>query len=190
MKSDLRRMIKLEFLGFCLILILFFIFDFYPKLRTAGQLKEKIKLARKTSEAISQSEMEREKNELEKELSQKKENLQVIRQAVAEFQGKIVQGKNIPLITQEIVDIAASSQIELGSVKPSSLQVKDGYELLPIEIRFQCGYTDLIDFLSKAEASSALVAVQNLSIKKGEALLSKLDICLTACALFTSENVQ
>ena len=187
-KLGLRRIIRLECLGFSLILIFFFIFDFYPKLKAAGQLKEKIRLAKKASKTISQPEWEREMGKLEEELNRKKVDLQFIQQAVAEFQSKVVQEKNIPLITQEIVSIAALSQIELDSIKPLSLQVKDGYELLPIEIQFQCGYTDLIGFLSKVEASSALVAVRDLSIKRDEALFPKLDISLTTCALFVSEE--
>lgn len=189
-KSPLRRIIRLECLGFSLILIFFIIFDFYPNLKAVGQLKKKIRLARETSETVSQPEWKREMRKLEEKLDQKKVDLQFIQQAITEFQSKIVQEKNIPLITEEIVNIAASSQIELDSVKPLSSQVRDEYELLPIEIRFQCGYAALIDFLSKAEASSTLVAVQDLSINRDEAILPKLDICLTACALFASERAK
>ncbi|MBL7170476.1 MAG: type 4a pilus biogenesis protein PilO [Candidatus Omnitrophica bacterium] len=142
----------------------------------------------KASNAVSQPERERQKKELEEELSQDKENLQLIQQAIAKVQSEVVQEKDLPFATREIVDIAASSQIELASVKPLSMQVKDEYELLPIEIRFQCGFTDLIKFLSKVEASSTLVAVQNLSINRDEVLFPKLDIRLTVCALFSSEQ--
>lgn len=190
MTINLKTVLRFECLGIVLVFIIFSIFDFYPKLKRAGQLDEKIKLNKMAIKTVSQSEMQKYKRELEEELSLGKEELQFIQQAIPEIQAKLMKEKNIPLVTREIVEIAASSEIELTSVKPSTTQGKDGYQLIPMKMRLQCGYTDLIRFLSEMEDSSTLVAVQDLSINKDEAIYPELDIGLTACALYFQLEVM
>ncbi len=187
-KLDSEKIFRWEFLGILFIFIIFGIFDFYPQWKKADKLKEKISMAEATRSTIPQTEIERQTKKIKQQLIQMKEDLKLIQEATLEVKNKVVQEKNIPLITREIVDIAALSQIELTAVKPLEITVNDGYEILPIDIRFQCNYHDLIKFLIQIEASLLLVGVEGLSINKNELIYPKLDIHLTTCTLFAAEG--
>lgn len=188
MELRIKRVLRLECVGIILIFILAFVFDFYPKLKVAGELKKEIKLTKKNIKVISESEIEKQKAGFREELSRRKEGLQLIQQAVREAKDKITREENVLLITHEIVNIATSSKIEPASVKSLGVQVKEKYRLLPVEIRFQCIYAELIRFLSNLRTSSVAWVVPGLSINKNEGIEPKLDIHLTAYAIFMSEE--
>lgn len=190
MELRIKKILRLECVGIILIFILAFIFDFYPKIRMADELKKEIKLTKKSVKAVSESEIEKQKAGLREKLSRKREKLQAIQQAVREVKDKVVREENALLITNEMVNIAVLSKIELASVKSQGPRVEGKYRILPVEINFQCMYVELIRFLSNTRTSSVAWVVPGLSINKNEAIYPKLDIRLTAYAIFISEDVK
>ena len=182
-EPDLKKILRWEYLIVLLIMISFFILDFYPKLRDARQLKTKWEPVKMKRKMLSQSERETQQKTLQEEQRRIQEDLRLIRQAVGEVQGRVSQDQNIPLVTLEIEDLAASSQIELSSIKPLTARQEGGYEVVPIEIEFQSDYPQLINFLSQLENCSVWIALEGLSIRKDDLIYPALDIRLTLCIL-------
>lgn len=187
-KVDLKKIIKLECAMAVFIILLFCIFDFYLQGKKIIQFRKEIRESKVAKEELSASEKEEREIKFKKRVSEIRDFLKLIPQATREVQDKVIQEKNIPLVTMEIEDLAAASGIKLVAVKPSDIQEKDEYEILPIEVEFKCKYTELIHFLARIENSSKLIATQKMSIKRDDFIYPQLNIKLTVVALFATKG--
>ncbi|MDD5449291.1 MAG: GspMb/PilO family protein [Candidatus Omnitrophica bacterium] len=188
MEQRVRNILRLECAGIILGVILVSVFDFYPKLRSAGELKKDIRLMRKKNMAISEADIEKQKASLREQLDRKRNDLTAIQQLVRQTRDKAMHIENTLLITQEMVNAASLSKIELASVKSKAAETKGKYKVLPVDTSFQCTYAELITFLSNLKASPVAWVVTGLSINRDENILPKLDIRMTASAVFAADE--
>lgn len=184
MDWNARKILKYKYLAVVLIIVLAFIFDFYPRMKRAVELKEDIKKAQAPAKRHLGFKAEQISKTAEQELFQIEKNLGFIKDVVEEIKDQVIGDKNIPLVTIELEDLAESLEIELTSVRPLESQVDNDYEILPVEIGFQTEYQRLIQFLSQVEDSSTVMTIRNLSIKRNEKKYPQLDISVVLCVLF------
>ena len=167
-----------------LIVILFLLLDFFPAVKKIIELKDEIRVAKLSAQTLSESAKERKRKELEQKSVWAQEIFEFIEKTNREIQEQVKQDRNVPLMTLKIEDLASLSEIELESIRPLTAEIAGKYEVVPIEMGFKTTYTKLIKFLSEIEESSALIAIQKLSINKDAITYPDLDINLTFNVLF------
>ena len=188
MDLDIKKISQWKIPALAVIAVLFFILDFYPGVRRISELKDEIRLAKLSAENLSETAKERKRKELEQEGAWAKEISGFIQETNRKIQEQVQQDKNVPMRTLKIEDMASSSQIELESIRPLAAQIMDGYEVVPIEMGFKTTYATLIGFLLEIEGSSALTAIQKVSINKNEITYPELDVNLTFNVLFLADD--
>ena len=69
MDIHFKRLLRYEYLGVLLFTIFFFLSQLSPKLREAGELNRKIRVARRAVKTLSKAEKEKQKRQLEGEFN-------------------------------------------------------------------------------------------------------------------------
>ena len=181
---DYKKILKRRCWIIPFIILCFCVFDYFPKLQKAFNLIQQIVAADRSVRAMSQDQKDKRKKELQEELRSLKAGSLLVSEVTDRLREKIGQGKNTPMVTLTLEDLASSSGVELTSVRPLDPLEAERYEVLPIEIGFQAGYKKLLDFLFNTKKSPALLAVHSLEVRKDDMIYPALDVRMTVYALF------
>ncbi len=180
-----KKILRYEYVGFIVMLGLFILFNFLPKLKESARLGLALRRARSAVKTVTKEEKEEQIRQRQNQLKQIKSAAVFLNDEVSRLKASIPENKNVPMLTLEIEDLAGAAKIELASVKPTpdTESQKGDYRILPIEIGFQSTYGRLVDFVDAVESSSELLTVQGFHIIKDEMAYPLLDVRLTISVL-------
>lgn len=103
--------------------------------------------------------------------SKTKTQIRDLLKKATELEGKLPTRTNTNLIFDTLQEITKRSKLKFSSLDPLPIkkhtleQTNDLFVELPVRIRLNCGYYDLIDFLGKIETADQLMKITDLSIK-------------------------
>jgi hypothetical protein len=89
----------------------------------------------------------------------------------------LVEGKM--KLAEQLTRLPADSNIAFLDIKQKEQEVKEGYEVFPVDIVLKASFLDLVRNLATIEVNSLLVGVDNLRVSKSAPDAKDLDIRLT-----------
>ncbi|HOW35910.1 MAG TPA: type 4a pilus biogenesis protein PilO [Candidatus Omnitrophota bacterium] len=105
------------------------------------------------------------------DFSRTKAQIRDLLKKATELEGKMPTRTNTNLIFDTLQEITKRSKLKFSSLDPLPIkkhtleQTNDLFIELPVRVRLNCGYYDLIDFLGKIETADQLMKITDLSIK-------------------------
>ncbi len=100
-----------------------------------------------------------------------REDLEVFRRKVDEFESKLPTRIKTTLIIETLQEITRKSKLQFSSLEPLPIirhQLKetgDVFVELPVKIKLNCSYYDLVEFIKRIETADQLMKITNLNIK-------------------------
>ena len=104
-----------------------------------------------------------------------KEDLVVFRKKVAEFENKLPTRLKNTLLTETLQEITSRSKVKFDALEPQSVKrfsleaTKDVFVELPVKVKLNCGYYEMVDFIQKIETANQFMKITDLRIKKNPA---------------------
>lgn len=105
-----------------------------------------------------------------------KEDLEKFKEKVAEFENKLPKRMKTTLIIETLQEITQKSRLKFSSLEPLPIkkykieETNDVFVELPVKVRLNCGYYDLIEFIKRIETANQLMKITDLSIKDDPSL--------------------
>lgn len=164
--TTIRTLLRFVFLLIILAWVSFLVWDVVPLIQESSRIKKEIRKARSSIETLTQAEIERREKELTGELKDYRDAALAIGRFAREVQKKSRWTRNIPLATLNIEDLADAASLKLSLIRPLQAQMKEGYEILPIELQFQTTFPNVIRFLQNIKDSESPLVVERLSLKQ------------------------
>ncbi len=102
--------------------------------------------------------------------------LETFRKKVVEFESKLPSRMKTTLIIETLQEITKKSKLKFSSLEPLPIKkytiegTKDVFVELPVKVKLNCGYYDLIDFLKKIETANQLMKIADLNIRDDPSL--------------------
>jgi len=100
-----------------------------------------------------------------------KKDLEVFRKKVAEFENRLPKRMETTLIIDTLKEITEKSRLKFSSLEPLPLKkyriegTSNTFVELPIHVKLNCGYYDLVDFLKKIETADQLMRISDLNMR-------------------------
>lgn len=79
---------------------------------------------------------------------------------------------DIAVFLLELERIARDSKVQVSSVKPGPIVVKNGYRDLPMDVQIKGSYFPLLDFLRRVEAATRFVGIDKTVIQSQNGVLT------------------
>lgn len=105
------------------------------------------------------------------DVAKMKEDLEVFRKKVDEFEKKLPTRMKNTLLTETLQEITSRSKVKFDALEPQSIkrykleETKDIFVELPVRVKLSCGYYEMIDFLQKIETANQFMKITDLRIK-------------------------
>ena len=64
--------------------------------------------------------------------------------------------------------MAVENRVELSGITPGKKETNGEMEQLPIEVKFQCGYFGLLDYLKSLQESRRYLQIQGMNVKSNQ----------------------
>lgn len=109
------------------------------------------------------------------DLDNMQKDLEIFKGKVVEFESRLPKRLKTTLIIETLQEITKQSKLKFNSLEPAPIkryvleETKDVFVELPVRVRLNCGYWDLIDFLAKIETANQLMKITDLVIRKDPA---------------------
>ncbi len=144
------------------LVLLFLFFVFIPSIQKLSSLNQKIKASEnlKTAANRSKADMQRMKKDLESSKAK-----------VAEFEKRLPKRIKTTLIIETLQQITEQAKLKFSSLEPAPIikytltETNDVFVELPVKVKVNCGFYDLVEFLKKIETASQFMKIADLSVK-------------------------
>lgn len=109
------------------------------------------------------------------DLEKMQKDLDVFKTKVVEFENRLPKRLKTTLTIETLQEITKQSKLKFNSLEPAAMkryvleETKDVFVELPVRVRLNCGYWDLVDFLKKIEGAKQLMKITDLIIRKDSA---------------------
>ncbi|MBN1492848.1 MAG: type 4a pilus biogenesis protein PilO [Candidatus Omnitrophica bacterium] len=183
----LRRLLRWQWFAIMIVVITTIAIDVRVHMAAMSALKDEITAEKAAVNSIDREQLKRIQADLEEEMAEIAESMVVFQSAVSAMSTKVIQEKNVALLTQEIIKIADNYRVELSTVRPMAERAQGDHEVLPMSMNFKTQYASLFKFLDAIEASPSIAGVEGLTINAGGTLL---DVQLTVYTLFKAQTVE
>ena len=106
------------------------------------------------------------------DVAKMKEDLERFRKTVVEFEKRLPKRMKTTLTIETLQEITEKSRLKFASLEPLPLkkyiipETGDVFIEVPIRVRLNCGYYDLIEFLKNIETAGQLMKVADLTIRR------------------------
>jgi Tfp pilus assembly protein PilO len=188
--ANLKTIFRIKNVIILLVVLVFCLFDVYPKLWQIGLLGRQISLWRENIGILTPEESLRRQQQLGRELSRVERQTQLLAQDLKDIKNKITAEKNLAVVTLALEDAAAAAKLEVTSIKPLERLAVDSYVIVPLAVGLRGDYGPMLSFLKAVENSAAPMSVQTLAVQPGGPAEAKLDIQLKLYLLFAREETQ
>ena len=100
-----------------------------------------------------------------------KQDLEGFKQKVAEFENKLPKRLKTTLIIETLQEITRKSKLQFSSLEPLPIkkyelkETGDVFVELPVKVKLNCSYYDLIEFIKQIETAAQLMKITDLTIK-------------------------
>ena len=103
----------------------------------------------------------------EKLLEQKKQEEDVSRK-LSRLKTKFIKEGNINEVLHFITDASKRAKTNLVSINPKQIKIEKFYRTVPIDIKLNGKYNDIMDFLGSIDRYEKIIDVMNIQVKKDE----------------------
>lgn len=142
-----------------------------------------------------------ERDKVEQELEMVKSTLRQLEEAKKESQKtetKLLrinrqaplEDAQIPSLLVQIEDVSKRAGIDFISMRPSAPVQKEEYAEIPLDIKIEGFFYELLDFVYRLEKLSRLVNVTGIQIKEGKGGLPKIEASLKATVYMLTPGVK
>ena len=105
------------------------------------------------------------------DLDKVKKDFEDIKKKADNLENRLPTRIKTTFIIETLQEITKQSKLKFSSLEPASIkkynleETKETFVELPVRVRLNCGYWDLIDFLRKIESASQWMKITDLNIK-------------------------
>lgn len=145
-----------------LVIIICIAFIIWPALTKFSTLSAKIIETENTLTTVARSTAD---------LAKMSSELEILRQKATEFENRLPSRMKTTLIIETLQEITKKSKLKFSSLEPVPIKkytiegTKDVFVELPVKVKLNCGYYDLIDFIKKIETANQLMKIADLTIR-------------------------
>ncbi len=99
------------------------------------------------------------------------DDLAIFRKKVDEFENKLPTRVKNTLLTETLQEITSRSKVKFNALEPQSVkryeieETNDAFVELPVKVKLNCSYFDMVDFIQKIETASQFMKITDLRIK-------------------------
>ena len=105
------------------------------------------------------------------DLDKVKKDFDKVRDKAKNLENRLPSRMKTTLIIETLQEITKQSKLKFTSLEPAPIkkytleETNETFVELPVRVRLNCGYWDLIDFLKKIESAGQLMKITDLNVK-------------------------
>lgn len=187
-KISLNKLIKLEGLGFAIVMLLVYLTVFQPRIGKIRMLNQRIKEVKAQPVETFSPESVEKYNQLKKRVEWLKRDIASMKEKMNFFNAGLPKELNIPSLLEEINRMAESNSLELVSITPEPEKTTGDYKKLLVGVKLQGRYHTFLNYLSQIIGPERSTYINKVSLGTGKAVYPNLDIELVIVIFSKSQT--